>query len=175
MTMSVEEYNLGRGYLDNTIMALARKYGFKAAQWRESDVSIIHNLDELNAAYDKWVATGERIPMYNGYSDHTIYSNRRKNLAFRCWHDQVHVTLQANFAEDEREVIERQAYQLREHAAYTGATHREAELASKVLVAEVLAQVEHQDAHHGAFPNYQERFIFAYLVQGAEVALATEW
>ena len=94
---------------------------------------------------------------------------------FRQWHDCVHIEIQAPFTpEGEAKVALVQSWQLRSHAASTGAHALHASLAGQVLEADINAQAEYF-AKYGAFPHYQERFIFAYLVQGAEVALATEW
>ena len=45
------------------------------------------------------VVYGDRIPVFDGGCEHTIYSEPRVNHAFRAWHDSTHLRLEAAFDE----------------------------------------------------------------------------
>lgn len=97
---------------------------------------------------------GERIPVWSGASERTIWSRPSANHLFRAWHDSHHILLCADFSRDgERRAAE---YAL-------SLVHGRAERA--ILWAETEGQQEYC-ARWGAFPDAQRDFVRDCIVHG---------
>lgn len=95
------------------------------------------------------------MTVWEGASDKTIWRDARVNHAFRAWHDQCHIRVNAGFTlAGERLACEEQIRELM--AAYPRA-HSMAAL----IRAEVIGQAEHF-ARTGIFPEDQIAFHAAY-------------
>lgn len=76
-----------------------------------------NNWDELKR---QWARCGprDRVPVYDGGCDRTIYSHPRYNYAFRAWHDKIHIDLDLSFSKmDELRVCNEHLRQMRDHMA----------------------------------------------------------
>lgn len=166
--MTEEQFDQGRAWLDDKVYYLWVSHGFRFRRVILSQAP--SSLDELRAAY----ATGQRLPVFGGCIDRTIYSSPEDNLRFRAWHDAVHLCLGAPFTpEGEEAVARQQVRQLAEWANYTGCVTG-AEHAAAILYADVMAQVEYFEEYQ-AFPDNQLSFIRTYLIEGEDVALDRRW
>jgi len=125
--------------LNRRILRLAPKY--------EVSEQAPQTYAELTDAYRKRGI----ITVWSGASDQTIYGDANVNFAMRAWHDALHIELGADFSlAGETRVALKQAELI-----------GDAELA-KILMAEVLGQVEYYH-RHGQFPIDQHAFVSCYL------------
>lgn len=90
---------------------------------------------------------GERLPVWSGASDRTIWSRPEVNYLFRAWHDSHHILLSAGF--DPRGELA-----VADHAdtLIKGRAER------AILRAEVWGQVAYH-VLHGVFPDDQRGFV----------------
>lgn len=93
---------------------------------------------------------GELV-VYSGDSDKTIYGDSRVNLAFRAWHDRLHLRLQTPFTLEGETLVAR--YQANRLGGVLG----------DIIMAEVVGQAEYFKTH-GSFPVDQSEFMRRYLV-----------
>ena len=97
---------------------------------------------------------GQRIQVWSGASDRTIWSSPEMNHLFRAWHDSVHILLDAEFdPRGERRVSEYQC------AMIDGAAER------AVLWAETEGQQGYR-ARWGSYPADQRSFVRDCIVYG---------
>lgn len=102
---------------------------------------------------------GERIPVWAGASDRTIWSGPAVNHLFRAWHDATHVAACADFdTAGELETARRQC------AMIQGKPER------AILWAETAGQVLYHAAH-GAFPSDQRRYVVDCIRFGLDVTI----
>jgi hypothetical protein len=120
--------------------------------------------------YEQLIArldSGERMLVYSGGSERTIYGDPEVNYAFRAWHDWCHWRGRHDFSyAGERAACEMQGAHLVTVYGDCPRTRRW----RRILRAEVIGQREYFD-HHGVFPDDQRAFVEAYLrsdVQAAE-------
>lgn len=103
---------------------------------------------------------GERIPVWAGASERTIWSGPRVNYLFRAWHDSVHVAACADFdTAGELETARRQCAQI------------EGKPERAILWAETAGQVLYHAAH-GAFPDDQRRYVLDCIRFGLDRTIA---
>lgn len=122
--------------------------------------------DELCEHWE-WVG---RVRVWNGACDRTIFSEPRFNYAMRAWHDWCHLHLIQDFsAENERAVCEHQQVQVL--TEYGDNLRTQSWCA--ILEADCIGQLEYKE-RHGRFPDNQEGFVLAYLVD-RNAALAAQW
>lgn len=114
--------------------------------------------------------TGNRMTVWDGASDATIFGCAETNYAFRAWHDFHHWQARQPFTpQGEHAVALLQCADLR---TVYGDTPQVAAWA-RVIMAEVDGQLEYAEAHGGEFPNDQAGFIAAYLVDKADACART--
>lgn len=98
-------------------------------------------------------------------SAHTIYPHARMNIAFRFWHDLLHVTYNKAFTlKDELSVA---AMHTADIKAQFGADSLEA----RIMDADTAGQSLY-DSIHGGFPVRQDLFVIDYILRGASAALS---
>ncbi len=103
---------------------------------------------------------GERIPVWAGASDRTIWSGPSVNYLFRAWHDATHVAACAEFdTAGELRVARIQCAQI------------EGKPERAILWAETAGQVLYHNAH-GAFPTDQRLFVAHAIAHGLERTIA---
>jgi hypothetical protein len=104
-----------------------------------------HSFETLKSA-----ATSGLV-VYSGGSDDTIYGDPRVNWAFRAWHDQLHLDLNAPFTLEGERLVGL------EQARLIGGDRL-----GLIMVAEVVGQIEYLEAN-GGFPVNQAEFLRNYL------------
>lgn len=98
-------------------------------------------------------------------STHTIYPRTSMNIAFRFWHDLLHVTYNKAFTlKDELSVA---AMHTADIKAQFGADSLEA----RIIDADTAGQSLY-DSIHGGFPIRQDLFVIDYILRGASAALS---
>lgn len=99
------------------------------------------------------LAQCERLIVWAGGSDHTIYADRAVNWAFRAWHDSVHLRYAFPFdIAGETLTCEMQILQLRQR--WPSMPERWA----RIIRAEIIGQALHLE-RFGQFPTDQYAFI----------------
>jgi len=107
--------------------------------------------------------SGAPLPVFDGACDRTIWGSPAANIAFRAWHDAVHLALGADFSrEGEVRVAQEQVAQARAAGASPGVLD--------ALWADTFGQVEYF-ARHGMFPADQITFVRACLAGGIPAAV----
>lgn len=91
------------------------------------------------------------LTVWSGASDVTVYGDCKVNFAFRAWHDELHLKLNAPFT------LEGETRVALEQARLLGSDNLAA-----IILAEVVGQAEHF-AKYGEFPVNQIDFILKYL------------
>jgi hypothetical protein len=91
------------------------------------------------------------LVVYSGGSENTIYGDPRVNWAFRAWHDELHLKLNAPFT------LEGETLVGLEQARLIGG-----DTLGLVMASEVVGQVEYFQKH-GSFPVDQVAFLDNYL------------
>jgi hypothetical protein len=118
--------------------------------------------DHAPQTYEELVAhleAGNRMTVYSGGSDRTIYGDPEVNYAFRAWHDWCHWRGRHDFSlEGELATCTMQVRQLVARYGNSSQTQRW----QRILHAEVIGQREYFDAH-GYFPEDQRAFVDSYL------------
>ena len=105
--------------------------------------------------------SGQRLAVWNGGSDATIFDDPEINFAFRAWHDAHHLLLNAPFSpEGEAEVA--RAMQ-RDIDALFGPEDDIGQRYKALIDAEVMGQLAYSLHHGGAFPDNQRAFDEAWL------------
>jgi hypothetical protein len=105
------------------------------------------------------VSRTRRICVWSGGSEQTIFADREMNYAFHAWHDWTHYTYELPFTpQGERDAC---AVQISDLAKVFGP--RKAARLAKFLYAEVVGQLEYQQAHCD-YPTNQRAFVDAYLI-----------
>ena len=106
----------------------------------------------------------DRLPVWNGASETSIYGSDEVNWAYRAWHDRLHLVLGADFSpEGERAVA-------LAHRAIVGRLLPECPEAAEAI----WADSEGQNLYfrrHGRFPDNQAAFVGAWLTRGEAAAL----
>ena len=103
---------------------------------------------------------GERIPVWSGESDSTIWSAPAVNYLFRALHDSVHIQLGAEFdVEGELEVARVQCSRI------------EGKPERLILWSEIAGQVLYHAAH-GAFPKNQRAFVRDCVRNGVDLTVS---
>lgn len=118
---------------------------------------------QLVDEYNDWRGWHERhgkeafvIPVSNLYMDRTIYPNREGNLAFRAWHDTLHLMHWLDFSEhSELELGSMHAAALRRRGA--------SEDAVRAIWYDTAGQTIFNGIH-GQFPDDQKAFVTECLV-----------
>lgn len=96
-------------------------------------------------------SSGSRLVVWSGGSDQTIYGDSKVNYAFRAWHDQLHLKLNAPFT------LEGETIVATEQCRLISSTQM-----AQLIMAEVIGQVEHV-LKTGEFPVNQIDFIRNYI------------
>jgi hypothetical protein len=126
--------------------------------------------DEAPATYEELTTrldAGNRMVVFSGGSDHTIYGDPEINACFRAWHDWCHWRGRHDLTfGSEQAVAEMQAAQLLTLYGNTRSSRRWAD----IIRAEVIGQAEFY-RRHKLFPDDQYGFIEAYL-KDPEMALS---
>lgn len=105
-----------------------------------------------------WKGSTVPLSVSGEHCQYAIYGGITGNAAFRAWHDQTHLHLNADFSlESEIRVALHQAAALRKRSATDGAV--------RVLLADTIGQTEYQE-RHGVFPTNQAAFDFHYINTG---------
>ena len=121
--------------------------------------------DELKPWLDV-LEKGNPIPVYNGGSDHTIYSSDEVNYAFRAWHDAIHLVYGLSFSkEDELAVATIHYQQVLDYCREHGIGVHLARQAANLIFADVAGQVEYFYTHR-EFVNDQAAFVYDYIDNG---------
>lgn len=106
----------------------------------------------------------ERLPVFDGGCEATIYPSPAVNHAFRAWHDAIHLTLCAGFdAPGELAVA-------REHERQARAAGL-SELDVCTLFFDTWGQFRYAEMHGGAFPTDQAAFVAACFARGMSAAI----
>lgn len=107
---------------------------------------------------------GQRMVVWDGGSEATIYGDAAANYAFRAWHDWHHIDGQLPFTQEgEAQACERQCADL---VAVYGDNDVTREWCATIR-AEIKGQFEYA-ARHGDFPKDQAAFVRAYLISPYE-------
>lgn len=93
----------------------------------------------------------ESLVVWAGASDQTIYGDAKVNWAFRAWHDQLHLKLNAPFTYDGEKLV-----------AIEQARLIDSDQLGLILIAEIVGQTEYYNKY-GSFPVDQVAFINNYL------------
>ena len=101
-------------------------------------------------------STLETLPILGKYSENSIYGLPEGNVAFRAWHDTIHLALNADFSFAEHAGEYRVAVEQCRQASLYSAT------LADVLWADTYGQGQHM-LKHGAFPANQLGFVEYYL------------
>jgi hypothetical protein len=102
----------------------------------------------------------QRMVVWDGGSDHTIFEDRRTNFAFRAWHDWHHWNNQAEFdQEGELACTISQAKELLTDYGDTQQTRKWIEY----VACEIMGQLWYSQRHNGQFPVDQRAFALAFL------------
>ena len=113
----------------------------------------------------------QRITVYSGSSDSTIFADARVNQDFRAWHDFCHLMLDAPFdLTGESLTCELQVKQLKHHM---GVDHPELDYCIKLLEAEIIGQALYFHRNRGYISN-QAAFVAAYI-ENPCTALDRQW
>lgn len=133
------------------IMSLAPRFEARAGSWEGFNVTAATPIGEFAA----FIARRGIMTVWDGASDKTIWRDARVNHAFRAWHDECHIRMNAGFTlAGERLACEEQCRELL-------AAHPRAFALANVIRAEVIGQAEHFAAT-GEFPEDQIAFHAAY-------------
>ena len=112
---------------------------------------------------------GNRMLVFKGGSDHTIYSSPEVNWALRAWHDWCHWRGHHDLTTDgERAVCDMQMQHLRELDG------SQAERWGRIIRAEIVGQAEYYRLHK-RFPDDQRGFAEAYMSCPAAALLWPLW
>jgi hypothetical protein len=123
---------------------------------------------DLRTAFDRSVATGERLPISSENSDDVIYGSPKVNGALRFWHDVNHVRRGLDFGLVDE--LELSLWHLEE---LEKAGHPRESLAYRLLHADLTGQVYVQ-AFAQRFPSDQERFVTGCVTAGLDHGLLQE-
>jgi hypothetical protein len=104
----------------------------------------------LPSAYD----SQGRLRVYNGGSERTIYGSNRVNLAFRAWHDSLHLQYGLTFQPDDEIEL-----------ASIHASMIKGDYEKRLIMADVKAQVLHWQKFN-AYVEDQRGFVVDYLKTG---------
>ena len=127
-----------------------------APQWNSTaDNSKVDELGKVRAI----LANTGYVTVWSGKSDKSIWSDIRVNLAFRAWHDYIHIINDFPFTfEGELRTYVEHCKQLR--AIY--GVNNETEEWCHLLYAEIMGQLEYKELH-GDFPEEQRQFVRDYM------------
>jgi hypothetical protein len=116
-------------------------------------------LAKLKARLD----SGDRMLVWDGASDKTIFACPETNYAFRAWHDWLHWKLGADFTPQGERVV-MLAMQAQVVSLYGGRAGASEDVLRwcAILQAEVIGQLEHKE-DHGGFPEDQREVTKRYL------------
>lgn len=139
-------------YMIHEANKLRKELGFG---YVESD-NAPEKFNVLKAAFAHSLRTLEALPVYSGGSDHSIYTSKEGNWAFRFCHDVAHVLLNAGFGPaDETKVIKYQGDKVAKQFGKGSIEHR-------LFMADTLGQVAYYAVHQD-FPVDQLAFAKAQL------------
>jgi hypothetical protein len=114
---------------------------------------------------------GNRMVVYGGGSEGTIYGDPEVNHAFRAWHDLCHWSGEYDFSvQGEAAVCKMQAFQLRQMFGSTPQTKRWAEI--------IRAEVIGQRLFYGLNKRYvtdQTSFVQAYMLDPTDALVKKDW
>lgn len=115
------------------------------------------DFDELKTAFNASRSSGFALPVWNGASDQTIYSNAGANYAFRFWHDVLHCVLNKGFSTAEEIAVG--AIHIQEVQNAFGYESLEA----LIMYADTIGQSLYAVSHAGQFPENQLEWVTAQL------------
>lgn len=103
------------------------------------------------------------LPVYNGASQNTIYSDAYSNYVFRAWHDCLHITHVKNFSRDgELFIAEKHAEELHLIGAPASVI--------RVMWCDTAGQFLYHEKHNEHVSN-QRRFVEACLQHGLDTII----
>lgn len=103
-------------------------------------------------AVKQWYAETNRVMVWSGESDNTIYGNPAINHCFRAWHDYVHITNDLDFSyQGELAVMEIQKIHARVH--YKG---KELQTILDLIEYEIKGQLDYYNEYKTFVPNQME-------------------
>lgn len=91
------------------------------------------------------------LPVYAGSCDNTIYGDAAINVAFRAWHDWIHLQYGLSFTPDNEQQV-----------AAIHALHCDNENDAIVIYADVMSQVEHYQ-RTGEYSDHQIHTVIEWL------------
>ena len=145
-------HNLGLIALDQAA-AWARKRSYVWAGTRTPP----ETLEELKSAHGKSTRTGKPFPVSLEHSEDTIYMADHINVAWRFWHDQLHIEYNLGITLQEEIAVARHHLQVVEYL------HGRESLEYMLMWADTEGQSRYCD-QHGHFPKQQLRFAQCYVV-----------
>jgi len=116
-----------------------------------------NDYDELKTAWNASKSSRMALPVWNGQSDKTIYTNPGANYAFRFWHDVLHCVLNKGFTTAEEIAIG--AIHVKEVQAEFGHDSLEAIM----MYADTIGQSMYAACNGGQFPDDQMAWVAAQL------------
>lgn len=120
------------------------------------------DINSFKAICDYYSKTG-RVIVSSANSEHTIYSHPEINVAFRAWHDYIHITQGLKFTrKGEAKVCCVQQAQAANYLSENGASPEEIDFVVRCLHIEVVEQVEHY-FETGQFVGDQVAFMAQHL------------
>lgn len=150
-------YKTARDALEGFILAAAPKHHVSARAFER--------WEDLQAWGRTHTLGIDSLPVSGAASDASIYSKPRINVAFRAWHDSLHLVLQTDFSYA-GEMLTADAHQ----RALTGQLGCFEAEAKALLWADTAGQTMYHRTH-GDFPADQAAFVRAFLAVGPAAAL----
>lgn len=139
---------------DGAVLAMAARVWGQG--WDESPEA-----PETFIALREEYARRNRITVFNGASDLTIYGEPAVNIAFRAWHDWCHLAGGHNFSvAGETAAAEMQCNHLRFHYGMSEKT----EVLCALVKSEVIGQADYY-ARTKQFVKHQRPFVLHYMAQ----------
>jgi len=130
------------------------------------------SIDEILHYYNKY----NRLCVWSGESDQTIFADREINYAFRAWHDHAHIRPylfgdSAPYAFDYRGEGLTLIEQMNDIRKVYG-RGKLSEFFAEILHAEIIGEFDYCEKY-GGFPIDQYGFVSDYLLGGVNFALAS--
>lgn len=115
----------------------------------------------LRVVYGNTAAMSKPMPVYGGECHNTIWSSPEVNLAFRAWHDEIHVLLDYDFSMRDEMLVARQ------HIIEVGRWSRNDRF-DNVLWCEIAGQRLFYEMYRQYVPN-QNAFVCSLLKHGVVI------
>lgn len=119
------------------------------------------------ALLDAWQIGEDTFPVDATKSDRTIYGTATANIAFRFWHDMLHIFHKKDFSKAS------EVYVGQLHVEDVKAHFGEGSVEARIMEADTIGQTMYEDLH-GKFPENQKDFAINYVQHGIGYML-TAW